>query len=118
MNGRGVGSCWRAVCLLEEGHLDACGLLVLGLAASCVHEAHVLMLCGSCVCVCVAGVESWGLCPGSGKGRKRAASALACSCTATKLPHPETCAQEALLSLSPRGSHAWSTSAPILRLWV
>ena len=52
MNGRGVGSCWRAVCLLEEGHLDACGLLVLGLAASCVHEAHVLMLCGSCVCVC------------------------------------------------------------------
>ena len=51
MNGRGVGSCWRAVCLLEECHLDACDLLVLGLAASYMHVAHVLMLCGSCVCV-------------------------------------------------------------------
>ena len=53
MNSRGVASCWRAVCLLEECHVDACGLLVLGIAASCVHVTHVLVLCGSCVCVCV-----------------------------------------------------------------
>lgn len=52
MNSRGVASCWRAVCLLEECHVDACGLLVLGIAASCVHVTHVLVLCGSCVCVC------------------------------------------------------------------